>query len=312
MKDYTYLYRTELDIAEDWTDSWDVFISAFDNSQRVTSTYSKVQAREKYWLVHNEYGLPANAVPGGAFNSATENEAEFVREFVDTALAHHDLSQTRICLDITGFIRPHMMFLVKLLVAEGVKTLDVIYSEPKQYSKRERTEFSDKAVTSVRQVTGFEGYIDNNTMNDVLVIGAGYESHLIAEVAEDKEKADRVVIFGLPSLRADMYQQNRLRVNEASDSIGDTATAKFFAPANDPLVAATVLSELVEKRDAKSRITNLYLAPLATKAQALGFVLFYLNECTGRAASILYPFSAKYSPDASRGISRVWLYRLEF
>jgi hypothetical protein len=312
MKDYTYLYRTELGIAEDWPQSWDIFISAFDNSERVTRTYGKVQAQEKYWVVHNEYGLPAGTVPSGAFTSAADSEAEFVREFVDNVLAKHDLSRSRICLDITGFMRPHMMFLVKLLVAEGVKILDVIYTEPKLYSKRERTEFSDKAVTSVRQVTGFEGYIDNDTTNDVLVIGAGYESHLIAEVAEDKEKADRVVIFGLPSLRADMYQQNRLRVNEASDSIGDTATAKFFAPANDPFVAATVLSELIEKRDAKGRITNLYLAPLATKAQAFGFVLFYLNECAGRAASILYPFSAKYSPDTSRGISRVWLFRAEF
>lgn len=67
----------------------------------------------------------------------------------------------------------------------SVKILDVIYAEPKLYSKRERTEFSDKAVTSVRQVIGFEGLIDNDTTNDVLVIGAGYESHLIAEVAED-------------------------------------------------------------------------------------------------------------------------------
>lgn len=312
MKDYTYLYRAELGINENWTQTWDVFISAFDNSERVTRTFDKAQAREKFWLVHNEYGLLPEDVPTGAFTSAVENEAEFVREFVDTALRHLDLLQARICLDITGFIRPHMMFMVKFLVAKGIKALDVMYTEPQQYSKRERTEFSDKAVTSVRQVTGFEGHIDNDTANDVLIIGAGYESHLIAEVAEDKEKADRVVIFGLPSLRADMYQQNRLRVHEASDSIGDTATAKFFAPANDPFVAATVLSELVEKRDAKGRITNLYLAPLATKAQALGFVLFYLNECAGRAASILYPFSVKYSPDASRGISRIWLFRAEF
>jgi hypothetical protein len=312
MHDYTYLYRTELGINDNWTQSWDVFISAFDNSERVTRTFSKVRAQEKLWLLHNEYGLSQSAVPSGAFTSPEENEADFIREFFNNALARRDLSRTRICLDITGFMRPHMMFLVKLLAVSGVRTLDVMYTEPQLYSNRERTEFSDRAVTSVRQVTGFEGYIDNNTANDVLVIGAGYESHLIAEVAEDKEKADRVVIFGLPSLRADMYQQNRLRVHEASDSIGDTATAKFFSPANDPFVAATVLSELVEKRDAKGRITNLYLAPLATKAQALGFVLFYLKECSGRAASILYPFSAKYSPDASRGISRAWLFTLEF
>jgi hypothetical protein len=214
MKDYTYLYRNELGINEEWAQSWDVFISAFDNSERVTRTFGKAQAREKFWLVHKEYGFLPSVMPPEAFTSNAENEADFVREFVDRVLAHRDISQTRICLDITGFMRPHMMFLVKLLAVKGVRALDVIYTEPQHYSKREHTEFSDKAITSVRQVSGFEGYIDNDTANDVLVIGAGYESHLIAEVAEDKEKADRVVIFGLPSLRADMYQQNRLRVHE--------------------------------------------------------------------------------------------------
>jgi len=203
------------------------------------------------------------------------------------------------------------MILVKMLSKLGVRRLDAIYSEPTHYAKREMTEFSDKAVSSVRQVAGFEGYVQNDTSNDILVIGAGYESHLIAEVAEDKEKADRVVIFGLPSLRADMYQQNRLRVREASDSIGDTATGKYFAPANNPFVAASVLSELVAKREAKRPVTNLYLAPLATKAQALGFALFYIHECEGKAVSILYPFSSVYSPDSSRGISRAWLCEME-
>lgn len=311
MKDYTYLYRDELDITAEWPHSWDLFISGFNQSERVQCVSNKVVANTKHWIIHNEYQFPVEELPSERFVSSMENEADFILEYFDTMLSGADLSAISICIDITGFMRPHMMFLVKYLVGHGVRKFDVIYSEPRQYSNRERTEFSDIAVTTVRQVTGFEGINSNDASSDMLVIGAGYESHLISEVADDKEKAERVVILGLPSLRADMYQQNRLRVHEAADSIGDTTASKFFAPANDPFVTATVLSQIVHQRESKKAISNLYLAPLATKAQALGFVIFYLKECTDRAASILYPFSAKYAADTSQGVSRVWLYRVE-
>lgn len=311
MKDYTCLYREELDINSAWSCNWDVFISAFEPCERVRDVFDKAPAKTKYWVVHNEYHFSAEDIPTGAFQSASSNEADFILDLFDNVLAKHDLNSELLCVDITGFMRPHLMFLMKLLFARGVTRFDVVYTEPKHYAEREKTTFSDTAVTTVRQVAGFEGVVNNDTSKDVLVIGAGYESHLIEEVADDKESAERIVLFGFPSLRADMYQQNRLKVHEASDSIGETPTGKLFAPANDPFVTATVLSELLAKREGSQSITNLYLAPLATKAQALGFVLYYINECENRAASIIYPFSESYSPDASRGISRVWRYTVE-
>jgi hypothetical protein len=68
-----------------------------------------------------------------------------------------------------------------------VKRLDAIYSEPSFYASKEKTEFSLGSVDRVRQVAGFEGPSNTDTSNDLLVIGAGYETHLIAEVVEDKD-----------------------------------------------------------------------------------------------------------------------------
>jgi hypothetical protein len=154
--------------------------------------------------------------------------------------------------------------------------------------------------------------MNNDTSNDLLIIGAGYESDLIADVADEKDKAKKIVLLGLPSLRADMYQQNAWRAQQASDSIGESTAGKIFAPANDPFVTASVLSELVAKREMSEPITNLYLSPIATKAQTLGFVLFFLGERQQTSTSLIFPFSQTYSQDSATGLARVWRYTLEF
>jgi hypothetical protein len=53
------------------------------------------------------------------------------------------------------------------------------------------------------------------------------------------------------------------------------------------------------------------VSPLATKAQALGFAYYYLCECVGTAASVIFPYAEFYSRETSVGLSRVWLYEFE-
>ena len=49
------------------------------------------------------------------------------------------------------------MILMKHLVSLGVRQFDVLYSEPDQYTEKEKTTFSVGDVSEVRQVSGFEG-----------------------------------------------------------------------------------------------------------------------------------------------------------
>jgi hypothetical protein len=117
-----------------------------------------------------------------------------------------------------------------------------------------------------------------------------------------------------------MYQQSVLRSREVADLLNDPDFApanRAFAPANDPFVTATVLSQLLAGRCLPKPFTNAYLSPLGTKPQALGFALFYVGECVGPQAkfpnvSIIFPFSSRYMPETSEGISRVWRYTVEF
>ena len=111
-----------------------------------------------------------------------------------------------------------------------------------------------------------------------------------------------------------MYQENVIRASLAAESIGSNFFQDrnyFFAPANDPFVTASVLQDIVRKLEEKHKVTNLYLSPLSTKPQVLGFALYYLTEQIDKSASIIFPISEKYTRETSKGISKVWKYTVE-
>ena len=195
MRDYTWLYRRALPIGGLWGIKWDVFVSAYNDSERVRRVFDMVEAGEKHWLVHGEYGYDEDALGiGDAFWSAAQHEADFVLEFWESRLGDEDLGGRTLCIDSTGFMRPHLMFFVALLCKRGVERVDVLYAEPDYYERKERTVFSKAGVEEVRQVAGFEGSSAGCHGRDVVVIGAGYEKHLVEEVAEDKEDARKIVV----------------------------------------------------------------------------------------------------------------------
>lgn len=311
MTDYSYLYRDSIDLASLAAGGWDLFISAHNRTERVQRVYEAISSAKKEWISHREYGLTGDQVPAGSFTSAARREDDFICEFFEDRLKGADLTSISICVDVTGFMRPHMLYLVHYLAAKGVKRVDVVYAEPGHYKRLDDTHFASDRVHTVRQVAGYEGITVNSTRDDLLIINAGFEDRLTAEVAEDKDKARKVVLLGLPSLKADMYQQGVLRTRKARDALGEGAR-EMFAPAADPFATATVLSDLISREKLSGNIDNLYLSPLSTKPSALGFALFYIRECQGTATSIIFPFSEGYAPDASEGVGRIWRYELEF
>ena len=319
MDRYSIFYKRSFAPSPGWSEAmgWDMFVSAFNASERVRAVFDQVTAASKLWVVHPEYGFQAPELPRGPlFTSAADGEAEFVLELIEEMRSRgFDPARTSLCVDITGMLRPHLLFMVMALDRIGVRRLQILYSEPDYYRRKGSTSFSAGTISGVRQVAGYEGVGNPDTGDDLLIIGMGFDAQLVREVAEDKDKADKIQLFGLPSLRADMYQQSVLRSREVADLLGDPSFSpahRATAPANDPFVTASVLSEVVASREAKRPPTNLYLCPLGTKVQALGFSLFFLAECRGKNRSILFPFSTRYSPETTQGLSRIWLYEVEF
>ncbi len=317
MVDYCILYKNILKDGTDWSDGnpWDLFISAYNSSERVNHVYNNIAAKKKQWVTHAEYCYSEKDCPEDSYNAIDFDEAKVIQGIFNH-LKLNSLEKLRICIDITGFMRPNMMFMLLYIKHLGAKKVDIIYAEPSRYIEKEKTVFSIESSKEVKQVAGFEGQhnIDNN--NDILIIGTGYDHQLIAQVAESKENARKIQIYGFPSLSADMYQENILRVHKASESLdcgpGGNHPDNYFAPANDPFVTANILHEIVENVNNEKKITNLYLCPIGTKVQALGFAIFYLTECVNTATSIIFPFFEKYTKETSKGHSRIWKYSLEF
>jgi len=288
--DYSLYMRQEIYGAQGWqpTATYDLFFSAFNLGERTVEVHGRISAAEKIWLIHEEYGLSGADLPGGEkFEFPRSDEATYCKALIDGLITSGklDVSCTKLCIDITGMLRPHLMFLTLYLKRLGVRVVDMLYAEPKHYALKERTPFSTGSIQEVRPVRGFEGSPSIRGSDDFLVIGMGYDDRLLAAIAENKDKAEKHQVFGLPSLRADMYQESVLRSRRAADELGDpnfSENHRSFAPANDPFGTASVLSEVVERRLVKNKSSGVLLCPLGTKAQALGFALYHIFEC-GRA-----------------------------
>ncbi|KGF67818.1 hypothetical protein LL06_20195 [Hoeflea sp. BAL378] len=112
MNDYTYLYRDVTSLEALGGFDWDVFISAHNPTERVLSVFNAVAAKQKDWISHTEYGLAKNQIPAGAFGCAARREDEFVFEYFEQRLAGVNLKTASICIDITGFMRPHMLYMI--------------------------------------------------------------------------------------------------------------------------------------------------------------------------------------------------------
>lgn len=290
----------------------DLFVSAFNLSERVKWVFELVDCLNKCWVVHREYGFSDAELPEGAacYTSESGSEADFIIDVMGQILQGID-PKSRVCIDSTGFMRPHLMFLLLYLKHAGFTQLDILYTEPSHYSKKSETVFSSD-VYEVRQVAGYEGNHSADLSKDVLLVGCGYDHHLVSEVISYKSSARVLQLLSLPSLSADMYQESLVRLQRVVDSpanVPDTQIA--YVAANDPFATFMAIEESVT-RIAKSQngVSNLYMSPLATKPQVLGFCLFYLKRLSGGPVSMIFPFSREYAKETSKGVGRVWLYKV--
>ncbi len=288
----------------------DTFVSSFNLSERVQLVSQRVHSSRAVWLLHDEYRIPSADIPKGTAPVLALSKGDEAEDLADVmSFLGSPSSCGDLVIDCTGMMRPHLALLIPMLFAYGHRRFTLLYSEPRQYTRKERTQFSLGDITEVRPIRGCEGSHSTNTSYDLLVIGAGYDSQLIAHVAEHKKAARKVQMLGL----ADMYQENMLRSREAEESLGESLVPRrdYFAPANDPFAVAGELQKIVTLEKSKRRLSNLYLCPLATKPQVIGFALYHYLFWRGREGSIVFPFASRYEAETSKGCSRVWAYTIE-
>lgn len=314
MRDYSIFYRRSINIdrINPELDHYDIYVSAYNSSERISSVFEKISAGKKIWHIHPEYQYNLVEEPIGHTISRPVKIDEISQVNVLIATMG-DLVGKSICVDITGFMRHVLIFLVAKLEFLGVRQFTAIYSEPVVYSKQEDTVFSTTTSGNVRPVKGMGGS-NHSQGQDLLVIGVGYDYRLINEVSTNKDSMKVYPLFGFPSLSADMYQQSAIKAAESGSVAfdGTWITNRRFAPANDPFATAEVIQSIVESAERSSKLANVYLSPLSTKAQTLGFALFWLLEKRPSLSLVmLMPECLTYSRETSKGLKRLWSYTVE-
>lgn len=314
MIDYAIYYRHSLRKDEfSAIEKHDIFVSAFNSSERVRKVFENVQATRKVWLIHPEYGYADAELPSAVEIIQPESNSELAQ--VNLLLEElGPLADVTLCIDITGFMRHVLVFLIAKLSIVGVSKITIIYAEPERYTKQEATEFSTRTAGLVRPVAGMRA-TNNEHAKDALILGVGFDHKLMNEVMNLKEHSAVYPILGFPSLSPDMYQQSAVRAAQSGAPSLDDAwiTNRYFAPANDPFATAGVVSELISRLDNADMAPNVYLSPLSTKVQTLGFVLYWVLEGRYRGAvSILLPECDTYARETSQGFKRMWMYEVEF
>jgi hypothetical protein len=78
--DYGFFLREPIAADADWsgTQEFDLFISAFNLSDRVRHVYDNVRARRKVWLIHREYGLLSDQLPPEPYFATTAPGVELL------------------------------------------------------------------------------------------------------------------------------------------------------------------------------------------------------------------------------------------
>jgi hypothetical protein len=315
MRDYSLFYRRSVDtsrIAEQLS-NFDIYISAYNSSDRVLKVFEEIRAQTKIWHIHPEYNFRVNEEPAGHLISrpGSLDEKRQVDELLSVA---GDLNGKHICIDTTGFMRHVLVLLVAKLAALKVRVFTALYSEPNAYKKQENTAFSTTTTGLVRPVKGMGGS-NRSLADDLLIVGVGFDHRLINEVTNSRDDAVVHPVFGFPSLSADMYQQSAVKASESGAvAFSDEWTNnRRFAPANDPFATAEVVADIVEAAEMRSSAAhNIYLSPLSTKAQTLGFALFWHFERNqNRSIVMLTPECLTYSRETSEGLRRLWAYTVE-
>ena len=301
--DYTIFYKTSYDGGNvDCGEGYNFFFSAYDGCERTITIFDKIKSEEKIWIDFPHYENNFNGENVYHCNSHCEDEC-----FIDLFSKIKLETNSRICVDITGFIRPHLIFFTKLLHRLGIKQIDFLYSEPQHYNNAEDTTFSGY-IDEVKLIEGCGSpIIIPNTDNDLLIISAGYDDNIIQRVLQFKSKIKKkYFLIGFPSLQPDMYQENILKINKVKDSIGKKEDR--LAPAFDPFVTAQMINNIVEEN---SNHSNIYLSPLSTKPQTLGIAFYYLWNFEKKPISIIFPYSNIYIPKTAMGIKKTWKYTFE-
>ncbi len=220
-----------------------------------------------------------------------------------------EFKNKKILLDISTFPKPYLFLLIKVLFDRyKVNSVYVCYTEPLKYKDKNTTNGETILTSGLDRIECIPGFVGNSTYSqNLLIVILGFEGNRAQEVFEIIEPTITYAINGFPSYKPGWH---KISIENNMSFLNESGAHRhiYFAPANDPFETEKVISELIEEIKISNPDNNIIIAPLGTKIQALGILLYALRN---RAIKIVYPFPSIYMSDRSEGVGESWIFKVD-
>ncbi len=218
---------------------------------------------------------------------------------------------SKVGVDITGFSVPAVYSLIYYLRKKCcVSSLDVYYTEPRNYIYEEGYFDSYHPNNSYRTCAPVTGYVNSGKdQKEVLTIFLGFDGGLAGLVygklgEEGKEIIRTIVVNGFPSYTAKLKDVSLLN-NEILISSRERSD-RMTTTANNPFDTYNLLCRI--KKDSGNTLLN--ICTIGSKPMALGACLFALDYKDD--VKVTYPFYTKTKFDVLEQEGKMWRYGIIF
>jgi hypothetical protein len=214
-----------------------------------------------------------------------------------------------IAVDITVFTKPFFFLLFRVLKEKfRIRHVYVIYTEPEKY-KGKNPDADEIILTEgldrVESIPGFTGSSINP--KEALIVQLGFEGKRALDVFNSINPEIVYAINGFPSYQPGWHKisfEENMRFLSESRSYEHL----FSAPAADPFETEKVVSKVAREIKQKGGL-NIVIAPLGTKIQAFGALLYALKDDDTK---VVYPFPSFYKADYSYKFGPSWIFKTAF
>lgn len=234
--------------------------------------------------------------------------AEGMKNFLNfLSNSNINFEKKNIIVDITVFTKPYFFLLFKILNKKiNLNNFYIIYTEPEKYKSvnpNTREIILTQGLDRIESMPGFFG--SSIYPKNALIVIMGFEGKRAEQVFSVVNPELTFAINGFPSFRAG-WKKISLEANLRFLHESGAHDHLFFAASIDPFETKYVIKEIVKEIKKKHKKMNIVIAPLGAKTQALGALLYSLED---KKIKIIYPFPSFFQTDYSYKYGPTWIYK---
>jgi hypothetical protein len=307
---------------------WDIFLcctSFEDRCSRSSEILNTINAEIKTGIIHNYKecdpqnfrGINAKIIEDNLqpisnqlyhyLGSSVSDPKEGVSRFLEFLQEKNvNLIGKSVLIDITVFTKPFFYLLVKTFKDKlGLRKFSVIYTEPERYKTVNQANGEIILTQGLDRIESIPGFLGSSVnQKDALIIILGFEGKRALDVYYHISPEITFAINGFPAYQPG-WNKVSLEANIRFLTESKAHERLYSAPAMDPFETEKVLRNICDEIRPKG--LNIVIAPLGTKIQAFGAMLYALKD---NDAKIVYPFPSYFKTDYSYKSGPSWIFEV--